>query len=99
MESQAKPPKLLDQVRDVLRLHHYSIHTERTYLDWIKRYIQFHQMRSREDLGDVQVSVLTIYTAAACSAPAPLGCLVFHSAGWKHRERLKAETRKGKREK
>jgi hypothetical protein len=52
MESQAKPPKLLNQVRDVLRLHHYSIHTERTYSDWIKRYIKFHQMRCREDLAD-----------------------------------------------
>ena len=28
-----------DQVRNMMRLHHYSIHTERTYIDWIKRYI------------------------------------------------------------
>src|SRR6266487_1940747 len=34
-------PKLLEQVRNVMRLHHYSIHTERSYLDWIKRYVQF----------------------------------------------------------
>jgi len=38
MESQAQTPKLLDQVRSVLRLHHYSLHTERSYIDWIKRY-------------------------------------------------------------
>src|SRR5258705_432136 len=36
MESQAQTPKLLDQVRNVLRLHHYSIHTERSYIDWIR---------------------------------------------------------------
>jgi len=30
--------KLLDQVRDVIRLKHYSIRTEQTYVDWI-RYI------------------------------------------------------------
>jgi integron integrase len=41
----------VDQVRDVMRLHHYSIHTERSYTDWIKRYIHFHQMRRREDLA------------------------------------------------
>jgi len=41
MESQAQTPKLLDQVRNVLRLHHYSIHTERSYIDWIKRYVHF----------------------------------------------------------
>ena len=29
--------KLLDQVREVVRLKHYSIRTERTYVDWIKR--------------------------------------------------------------
>jgi len=51
MEGQEQPPRLLDQVRNVLRLHHYSIHTERSYLDWIKRYIHFHHMHSREDLA------------------------------------------------
>ncbi|MBU0482871.1 MAG: phage integrase N-terminal SAM-like domain-containing protein, partial [Proteobacteria bacterium] len=38
-------PKLLDQVRQYLRLHHYSIHTERSYVDWIVRFIRFHRMR------------------------------------------------------
>jgi integron integrase len=42
--------KLLDQVREVLRLKHYSIRTEAAYCDWIRRYVKFHQMRSREDL-------------------------------------------------
>jgi hypothetical protein len=46
MQSQDQKPKILDQVRDVMRLHHYSIHTERTYLDWIKRFIAFHRMKS-----------------------------------------------------
>ena len=45
-----KKRKLLDEVRDVMRLHHYSIHTERTYCDWIKRYIKYHRMRCREEL-------------------------------------------------
>ena len=34
--------KLLDQVREVMRLKHYSIRTERSYCDWIRRYIDFH---------------------------------------------------------
>lgn len=42
--------KILDEVRDVMRLHHYSIHTERAYCDWIKRYILHHSMKSRGDL-------------------------------------------------
>ena len=43
--------KLLEQVREVLRLRHYSIRTERCYSDWIRRYIRFHKMRSREELS------------------------------------------------
>ena len=35
--------KLLDQVRDVIRLKHYSIRTEESYVDWIRRYILFHK--------------------------------------------------------
>src|SRR5260370_32392588 len=35
-----------------MRLHHYSIHTERSYIGWIKRYIGFHGMSCREDLAD-----------------------------------------------
>jgi hypothetical protein len=32
-------PKLLDQVRDVIRLKHDSIRTEEAYLNWMKRFI------------------------------------------------------------
>ncbi len=46
MESQAQSPMLLDQVRNVMRVRHYSIPTERSYLDWIKRYIKFHHVQS-----------------------------------------------------
>jgi site-specific recombinase XerD len=42
--------KLLDQVREVMRLKHYSLRTERCYCDWLRRYIHFHAMRSREAL-------------------------------------------------
>ncbi len=40
----------MEEVRQVMRLKHYSIHTERTYCDWIKRYILFHRMSGREEL-------------------------------------------------
>lgn len=35
-------PKLLEQVREAVRIRHYSIRTERAYVDWIRRYILFH---------------------------------------------------------
>ena len=34
-------PRILDEVRQYLRLHHYSTHTERSYVDWIVRFIHF----------------------------------------------------------
>ena len=43
-------PTLLDHVRQVLRLHHYSMHTERSSVEWIMRFVRFHRLRSREDL-------------------------------------------------
>ena len=42
--------KLLDQMREVMRLKHYSIRTERTYCDWVKRFVNFHGMKSREEM-------------------------------------------------
>lgn len=36
--------KLMDQVRQVMRLKHYSLRTERSYSDWIRRFVKFHQM-------------------------------------------------------
>ena len=38
-------PRLLDQVRDVLRVKHYARRTEQTYTHWIKRFILFHKKR------------------------------------------------------
>jgi hypothetical protein len=42
--------KLLDQMREVMRLKHYSIRTERSYCDWVRRYVKFHEMRSRDGM-------------------------------------------------
>ena len=52
IQNQEQNPKILDQVHKFLRLHHYSIHTEGTTIDWIKRYIYFHRMKSGDDLAD-----------------------------------------------
>src|SRR5438876_5218151 len=46
-----RKPRFLDEVHNEMRVGHYSIHTERSYVDWIKRYIQFHRMKCREDLS------------------------------------------------
>ena len=42
--------RLLDEVRGVMRRLHYSIHTERSYSDWIAKFVRFHRMQSRDEL-------------------------------------------------
>ena len=61
----SKNKELLDEVRDVMRLHHYSIHTERTYCDWIKRYIRHNSMISRQDLIEGEAKIEAFLTHLA----------------------------------
>ena len=57
--------KLLDEVREYLRSRHYSIHTERTYIEWIKKYIRFHEMTSRNDLENGEKKIEAYLTHLA----------------------------------
>jgi hypothetical protein len=49
-------PKLLDEVRQLLRTRHYSLRTEEAYVSWIRRYILFHGKRHPRDLAAKAVS-------------------------------------------
>jgi hypothetical protein len=48
--------KLLDQVSEVMRLKHYSIRTERTYREWIRRFSLFHGKRHPREMGGSEVN-------------------------------------------
>lgn len=50
-----RPKKLLEQVRDIIRLKHYSYQTEKTYVYWIRRYILFHNKRHPKDMGSTEI--------------------------------------------
>lgn len=50
------PRKLLDQVRDAIRVRHYSLKTEESYIGWIRRYILFHGKRHPRELGGTEVT-------------------------------------------
>ncbi len=47
--------RLLDQVSEVMRFKHYSLRTERTYRDWIRRYILFYGKRHPKEMGAEEV--------------------------------------------
>lgn len=52
--SSAAPPqqrRLLDRLRDKIRLKHSSIRTEQAYVDWVRHFFLFHEKRHRTDFG------------------------------------------------
>jgi integron integrase len=60
---QPKPPKLLDQVRDTIRLKNYSYRTEQTYVDWIERFIRFHQLRHPREMNIPEIETFLTWLA------------------------------------
>jgi len=58
-----KPRKLLDKVRDIMRLKHYSYRTERTYTGWIKRFILFHDKKHPGEMGEPKVEAFLTWLA------------------------------------
>lgn len=57
------PVKLLDQVRALIRMKHYSIRTEEAYVSWIKRFILFHEKRHPKDLSHEDIEAFLSYLA------------------------------------
>lgn len=56
-------PKLLDQLRDAIRVRHYSRDTERAYTYWAKKYIYFHGIKHPKDLGAPAVEAFLTHLA------------------------------------
>lgn len=56
-------PKLLDQLREILRLRHYSLRTEEAYVDWARRFILFHDKRHPKDMGGEEVQAFLTHLA------------------------------------
>jgi integron integrase len=59
----SKPPKLLQRMRDHLRTRHYSIRTETAYLDWVRRFILFHNKHHPADMGANEVAAFLTHLA------------------------------------
>ena len=56
-------PKLLDQVRERIRVKHYSLRTEDAYLHWIRRFILFHGKRHPREMGGPEVEAFLSHLA------------------------------------
>ena len=49
-------PKLLDQLRAIIPTKHYSLRTEESYIQWIKRFIIFHNKRHPNEMSEVEIN-------------------------------------------
>lgn len=82
MESLPPKPRLQEQFRSVMRLHHYSIRTEKSYWYWIRYFIRFHGMRHPLELGPPDVNAFLGWLAtdrqvAAATQNLALNAIVF----------------------
>ena len=55
--------KILDQVRESIRLKHYSIRTEHAYVNWIRIYILFHHKKHSKNMGATEIRQFLSYLA------------------------------------
>ena len=75
--------KLMEQVREVMRYHHYQYRTEKTYCDWITRYIKFHDCQKHpRNMGKMEIESFLSYLAvelkvAASTQRQALNAIVF----------------------
>jgi integron integrase len=62
--------KLVDQIRDAIRLRHYSLRTEQTYVSWFVRFVKFNNMRHPSEMGEDEVRAFLTDMASRqdCSA-------------------------------
>ena len=58
-----KPRKLLDQVRDRIRLKNYAYRTEKSYVSWIRRFILFHNKRHPLEMGRAEIEAFLTHLA------------------------------------
>ena len=82
MDSLSPKPRLRDQFRLVMRLHHYSIRTEKSYWYWIRYFIRFHGLRHPLELGSSDVNAFLSWLAtdrkvAAATQNLALNAIVF----------------------
>jgi integron integrase len=78
----ARRPRLLDDVRAILRARHYSLRTEEAYVGWIRRFIRFNHLRHPDELGGPEVSAFLTHLAvegrvAASTQNQALAALLF----------------------
>ena len=53
----------LTELREAIRIHHYSIWIEQAYMDWIKRFIFFHKKLDSNEMRETEVAAFLTHLA------------------------------------
>ncbi|MBN1146538.1 MAG: integron integrase [Anaerolineales bacterium] len=85
------PPKLLDQVRQAIRTKGYSIRTEQAYVNWVERFILFHQKRHPAQMGAVEIEAFLTHLAVNANVAASTQNQAFSAILFLYREVLHKE--------
>ena len=85
-----RPKRLLDQVREVMRVKHYSIRTERAYIGWIKKFILFHGKRHPREMGEPEVEAFLTWLATEGNVAKSTQNQAFNALIFLYREVLQA---------
>ncbi|HEC11827.1 MAG TPA: integron integrase [Acidiferrobacteraceae bacterium] len=57
------PIRLMDQVRNAIRVRHYSLRTEQAYTQWIRRFIYYHNKRHPVEMGETEITAFLTHLA------------------------------------
>jgi len=57
-------PKLIPRLRDAIRIRHYSLRTEKSYVYWVRFFIHFHKLKHPQDTGPAEVTAFLNYLAS-----------------------------------
>jgi integron integrase len=86
-----RPPRLLDQVRQVLRVRHYALSTEECYVQWISRFILFHHKRHPRDMSAAEVEQFLTHLAVDGHVSASTQNQAFHALRFLYKQVLEID--------
>jgi len=85
------PKKLLERASDAIRIKHYSYKTEKSYINWIKRYILFHNKRHPKEMSSAEIEAFLTHLAVEENVAASTQNQALNSILFLYREVIKKE--------
>src|SRR6266566_3624909 len=84
-------PKLLDQVRTVIHVKHFSLSTERSYVSWIRRFILFHNKKHPKEMAESEIRQFISHLAVDAKISASTQTVALSALLFLYRDVLKKD--------